>query len=99
MPQISEREAFSWALVPPVLPGASLVGPGTLAGGQEILTWVAWVESIIQRAFAVQLHILVPQPRAGVAVILDEECEQEDCGQLQESAEQGQLHSQVGGVA
>lgn len=33
MPQISERGAFSWSLVPPVLPGASLVGPGTLAGG------------------------------------------------------------------
>lgn len=46
-----------------------------------------------------QLHLLVPQAGAGVAVILDEKGEQEDRGQLQEGTEQGQLHSQVGGVA
>lgn len=103
--EISERGAFSWALIPPVLPVASLVGPATGRPGrraspaQEILTWVAGVEFIVQRVFAMQLYLLVPQPGAGVAVVLDEKGEQEDSRQLQESAEQGQLHSQVGGVA
>lgn len=97
MPQISERGAV-------FLGPHSSCAPSGLSGwraspAQEILTWVAGVEFIVQRVFAMQPHLLVPQPGAGVAVVLDEKGEQEDSRQLQESAEQGQLHSQVGGVA
>lgn len=60
-------------------------------GQGQVLTWVTQVKFVVQVAFVAEFQLLVPELGTRLVAIRDENSKEEDCQELKENTEQGQL--------